>query len=133
MEPPTPQGRLAEIPGECGVCRLTCASSPHLARSYHHLFPVPPFAELPGASGGGGGAFGGGDAGLGRVKAEPGAAQPAASAATADGGACCFGCRESLAAAERRGVAVECGRCGAAFCFRCDVYVHESLDRKSVV
>ena len=28
------------------MCGLTLVSSPHLARSYHHLFPVPPFAEV---------------------------------------------------------------------------------------
>ena len=53
------QGRLAELPGECGVCRLTLVSSPHLARSYHHLFPVPPYEELPeGGDGVGGACFG---------------------------------------------------------------------------
>jgi transcription factor Ssl1 len=36
-------GRVAELPGECHVCGLTLISSPHLARSYHHLFPVPPY------------------------------------------------------------------------------------------
>lgn len=30
----------------CHVCGLTLVSSPHLARSYHHLFPVPAFAEV---------------------------------------------------------------------------------------
>lgn len=29
------------------MCALTLVSSPHLARSYHHLFPVPPFTEVP--------------------------------------------------------------------------------------
>ena len=28
------------------MCGLTLVSSPHLARSYHHLFPVPPFEEV---------------------------------------------------------------------------------------
>jgi transcription initiation factor TFIIH subunit 2 len=41
--------RTAELPAECHVCGLTLVSSPHLARSYHHLFPVPPFAEVPAA------------------------------------------------------------------------------------
>ncbi|KAF5841880.1 Ssl1-like-domain-containing protein [Dunaliella salina] len=38
--------RVAELPGECHVCALTLISSPHLARSYHHLFPVPRYDEL---------------------------------------------------------------------------------------
>jgi len=28
------------------VCGLSLVLSPHLARSYHHLFPVLPFAEV---------------------------------------------------------------------------------------
>lgn len=32
-----------ELPSQCNVCKLTLVSSPHLARSYHHLFPVQPF------------------------------------------------------------------------------------------
>jgi hypothetical protein len=42
-------GRVAELPGECHVCGLTLISSPHLARSYHHLFPVPAY-EVGGCS-----------------------------------------------------------------------------------
>lgn len=37
--------RASELPAACGVCRLTLVSSPHLARSYHHLFPVAPLEE----------------------------------------------------------------------------------------
>ena len=38
--------RTAELPSKCHVCGLTLVSSPHLARSYHHLFPVKPFREV---------------------------------------------------------------------------------------
>ena len=44
--PPAPHARTE--PGQvcsCHVCGLTLVSSPHLARSYHHLFPVPAFQE----------------------------------------------------------------------------------------
>jgi transcription initiation factor TFIIH subunit 2 len=40
---------LSEMPCECILCGLTLVSSPHLARSYHHLFPVPKFAPLSNA------------------------------------------------------------------------------------
>lgn len=33
------------LPTECAICELTLVSSPHLARSYHHLFPLKPFVE----------------------------------------------------------------------------------------
>nr|CAG4644783.1 EOG090X05VA [Leptodora kindtii] len=39
-------GRYCELPVECKQCSLTLVSAPHLARSYHHLFPLKPFAEL---------------------------------------------------------------------------------------
>lgn len=32
---------------QCHVCGLSLVASPHLARSYHHLFPVKPFSEVP--------------------------------------------------------------------------------------
>eukprot|EP00892_Ulva_mutabilis_P008373 jgi/Ulvmu1/5908/UM026_0030.1 len=34
------------IPGECHVCRVTLISSAHLARSYHHLFPIASFHDI---------------------------------------------------------------------------------------
>lgn len=35
------------MPASCHTCGLTLVASPHLARSYHHLFPVAPFKEVP--------------------------------------------------------------------------------------
>lgn len=37
---PRCKSRAAELPCRCHVCGLALVSSPHLARSYHHLFPV---------------------------------------------------------------------------------------------
>lgn len=37
---------VVDIPSTCHICKLTLVSSPHLARSYHHLFPVNPFEEI---------------------------------------------------------------------------------------
>lgn len=39
--------KYCELPIECIACGLTLVSAPHLARSYHHLFPVNHFKELP--------------------------------------------------------------------------------------
>lgn len=38
--------KLCDIPTDCAVCDLVVVSSPHLARSYHHLFPVPDWAVV---------------------------------------------------------------------------------------
>ncbi|KAF4519067.1 hypothetical protein B566_EDAN001657 [Ephemera danica] len=44
---PQCNSKYCELPVECRACGLTLASAPHLARSYHHLFPVASFSELP--------------------------------------------------------------------------------------
>jgi transcription initiation factor TFIIH subunit 2 len=37
--------RTKELPTQCSACRLQLNSSAHIARSHHHLFPVPNFIE----------------------------------------------------------------------------------------
>ena len=92
--------RVAELPGTCPVCSLTLVSSPHLARSYHHLFPVPPFDELPPDT----------------VLTGP--------------DALCYGCCTPLdggSGCDGGGVRVRCPRCRSTFCFPCDELVHQML------
>lgn len=43
---PQCRAKYAELPVECKVCGLTLVSAPHLARSYHHLFPLDAFREI---------------------------------------------------------------------------------------
>jgi len=43
---PRCMARSKEVPADCGVCGLRLILSTHLARSFHHLFPVPPFVEM---------------------------------------------------------------------------------------
>lgn len=43
---PRCKARVKELPCSCHICGLTLISSPHLARSYHHLFPVKPYMEV---------------------------------------------------------------------------------------
>jgi len=44
---PQCQAKYCELPVECVCCGLTLVLAPHLARSYHHLFPIANFIELP--------------------------------------------------------------------------------------
>jgi transcription initiation factor TFIIH subunit 2 len=44
---PQCQAKHAALPTDCLVCGLKLVLAPHLARSFHHLFPIPPFAEVP--------------------------------------------------------------------------------------
>ncbi|KAK4481548.1 hypothetical protein RD792_012449 [Penstemon davidsonii] len=43
---PRCKARVCELPTECQICGLTLVSSPLLARSYHHLFPITPFDDV---------------------------------------------------------------------------------------
>lgn len=43
---PQCQAKVSELPTDCVVCGLKLVLSPHLARSFHHLFPVAPFSEI---------------------------------------------------------------------------------------
>ncbi|KAL1413917.1 hypothetical protein MTO96_007966 [Rhipicephalus appendiculatus] len=44
---PQCNGKYCCLPVECKVCGLTLVSAPHLARSYHHLFALEAFEEVP--------------------------------------------------------------------------------------
>ncbi|OCH86130.1 TFIIH basal transcription factor complex subunit SSL1 [Obba rivulosa] len=37
---PRCRAKVCDVPTDCDICGLMIVSSPHLARSYHHLFPV---------------------------------------------------------------------------------------------
>uniref|UniRef100_A0AAY4CLW9 C2H2-type domain-containing protein n=1 Tax=Denticeps clupeoides TaxID=299321 RepID=A0AAY4CLW9_9TELE len=43
---PQCRAKYTELPVECKVCGLTLVSAPHLARSFHHLFPLEAFQEI---------------------------------------------------------------------------------------
>ncbi|PFH51545.1 hypothetical protein AMATHDRAFT_59019 [Amanita thiersii Skay4041] len=43
---PRCQAKICEAPTDCDICGLLIVSSPHLARSYHHLFPVKPYEAV---------------------------------------------------------------------------------------
>lgn len=43
---PRCSARLCDVPTDCDVCGLMVVSAPHLARSYHHLFPVKPYQAV---------------------------------------------------------------------------------------
>ncbi|KAF4620440.1 hypothetical protein D9613_000740 [Agrocybe pediades] len=40
---PRCKSKVCDVPTDCDICGLMIVSSPHLARSYHHLFPVSPY------------------------------------------------------------------------------------------
>ncbi|KAJ2670883.1 hypothetical protein IWW42_003752 [Coemansia sp. RSA 1085] len=43
---PRCKSKVCSLPTDCDVCGLPLVSAPHLARSYHHLFPEENFSEI---------------------------------------------------------------------------------------
>lgn len=131
---PRCKARVGELPAECHVCGLTLVSSPQLARSYHHLFPVRAFQEVgldvleaEGVTQGAGGITGAGMASTDLPL--PGF----------EGKRYCYGCSCLLEEPPRRSgrgvvvvpaapaVVLRCPDCRRLFCLDCDAYVHEHL------
>lgn len=106
--------KFCELPTECKVCALTLVSSPHLARSYHHLFPVKSYIQLPDDT-----------------EEEQAAAARATptSTPTSTPSRCppssCRSCCRSLVSAEH--LRTQCPDCRWIFCIDCDEYVHTVL------
>lgn len=97
---PRCKARICDLPTSCQVCGLTLVSSPHLARSYHHLFPITPFDDVAQS-----------------------VSNDRLSLQTS-----CFGCQQSLLnPGNMRGPCVSCPKCKQYFCLDCDIYIHESL------
>ena len=144
---PRCKARVKELPCECHVCRLTLISSPHLARSYHHLFPVAPFEELSSSE----------LRSMG-INHHHKASTSSSSAAAAGGTGLdlrisCYGCMRDLTRAlifasnkdqqdgsmmmDETSLAISlsggapmvlrCPLCRQMFCFDCDVYIHDAL------
>jgi len=101
---PQCRSKYCELPVECRVCSLTLVSAPHLARSYHHLFPLEAFKEVSTAA-------------LANQK-------PTSSALKSTSSSICFSCQASLAGEK---AAYQCSKCSALFCTDCDLFIHESL------
>ncbi|EIE24534.1 transcription factor TFIIH, 44 kDa subunit, partial [Coccomyxa subellipsoidea C-169] len=95
---PRCKARVVDLPCSCHICGLTLISSPHLARSYHHLFPVKAFTE--------------GDSGAVSCYACLADLEPSSLDDDAPG---------------EVGVVVRCPDCCQLFCFDCDAFIHETL------
>ncbi len=115
---PRCSARCCEIPSKCAVCKLQLVSAPGLARSYHHLFPVPLFTEVPSAL----------EPGVEEEKQGEGAGAGGEEHARAkrrhvhNADEVCSGCIRALAASAPRYV---CPDCALAFCDDCDAAIHD--------
>ncbi|TCD71621.1 hypothetical protein EIP91_007368 [Steccherinum ochraceum] len=103
---PRCSAKVCDVPTDCDICGLMIVSSPHLARSYHHLFPVKPYKAVQSL------------------------------ADTPNPSSNCHGCSVSFneVALPKAGSALEgmsplgryrCPDCHHDFCADCDVFVHD--------
>ena len=118
---PRCQVKLCDVPTDCPVCGLTIVMSTHLARSYHHLFPVPNYAAVSWGS-------------LGKAHSVPPSCAGCASAFTPLPAHLTNGNQNgdnedednvpSNVASSGR---YSCPRCNNHFCLECDSFVHDTL------
>jgi transcription initiation factor TFIIH subunit 2 len=138
--------KVCELPATCSVCALNLVSSAHLARSYHHLFPVQPYEdaakEVPPARSA---AVPAGTDGAAPVARDAGSREPVKKGEKEGGSgpkrvrlvlggkggrgddapaARCFACLQELGGSATR---LACPECRHIFCLDCDAFVHESL------
>ena len=91
--------RYCEVPIECRGCGLPLVSASHLARSYQHLFPVPPFEER--------------EFKLDLIHTSRESMQCSACSVQFTNNQKVFFCTHS--------------QCGSSYCIDCDIYIHETL------
>ncbi|KAG2132013.1 Ssl1-like-domain-containing protein [Suillus bovinus] len=103
---PRCMAKVCDVPTDCDICGLMIVSSPHLARSYHHLFPVKPYEAVTSTEG----------------ELEPKAA--------------CHACARVFSTSVSTMTTSEgispwgryrCPDCHNDFCTECDVFVHDVI------
>lgn len=97
---PRCRAKICSLPALCPCCDLTLILSIHLARSYHHLFPLKNFVEES----------------LNRV--------------TINSRLSCYACRRPFndrSSSINNNSRYRCPNCNNYFCLECDVFCHETL------
>lgn len=116
--------RNTQLPTQCQVCGLQLYSSSHIARSHHHMFPVPNFSEI--------------------IKVTSAKDTDCKEAEKLNNGSgisvnghngvhqCsyassyCSGCNHSFVD-DSLSLRTECPKCKAIYCVECDIFIHDSL------
>jgi len=114
--------KQSELPTDCAVCGLKLVLAPHLARSFHHLFPVPLFTELSLDVG---------------TKTTEKSEDTKIFITSNEDSKTCYGCLRDLSnnlnslqekkKSKNISMRFQCPKCRNIFCAECDAYLHESL------
>jgi transcription initiation factor TFIIH subunit 2 len=125
--------RVCRLPADCPACGLTLILSTHLARSYHHLFPLRNWVEVPWAEASRSAAcyaclspFPKPPRDAGGSKAAANGAQPSTNGAAAAQADAAKAKRKDLKGVSESG-RYACEVCGNHFCIDCDVFAHEVI------
>jgi transcription initiation factor TFIIH subunit 2 len=126
---PQCQANNSELPTDCAVCGLKLVLAPHLARSFHHLFPVAPFCERSVIVGQQAEAS---PAGEGAIATRPKATMDTnLLVSSEDDDGTCYACLKPLGmpsgTTEEELLRFECPDCKNLFCVDCDAFLHETL------
>ncbi|KAL9949785.1 General transcription factor IIH subunit 2 [Verticillium nonalfalfae] len=120
--------RVCRLPAECPACGLTLILSTHLARSYHHLFPLRNWVEVPWARAAASRACYSCLAPFPDPPAQRRGHRTNGTDGRRRGDA---GDEEAASAPKQKGVSESsryaCQVCGNHFCIDCDVFAHEVI------
>eukprot|EP00045_Choanoeca_perplexa_P015940 m.207839 g.207839 ORF g.207839 m.207839 type:complete len:400 (-) comp17124_c0_seq3:8788-9987(-) len=96
-----------DLPTECNTCKLHLVLSPHLARTFHHLFPIAPYKELA----------------IDSTETTDDGQPPTKLALRVQR---CAGC-QSILSSSKAGDRYKCTACQQLYCFDCESYLHDVL------
>jgi transcription initiation factor TFIIH subunit 2 len=114
--------KTTEIPTQCMTCTLQLNSSSHIARSFHHIFPVPTFvddadtAPLSDLNV---------DSNNGTDTMDVQGQSHASSNGSNEDYKICGGCSDTMVVGMEP--LYKCPRCLTPFCTECDSFIHDSL------
>ncbi|CAM9096344.1 unnamed protein product [Ectocarpus fasciculatus] len=106
--------RNTQLPTQCRVCGLHLYSSSHIARSHHHMFPVPVFAELANTDGSNSNVPKSSKRAKLKDSRDPDIAR-------------CVGCNVTVGGADGACLRTVCPKCDGEFCVECDIFIHDSV------
>lgn len=115
--------KVCALPAECPACGLTLILSTHLARSYHHLFPLRNWREVSWGEAAGSGVGACFSCGSGFHKPPPQTLRVMGGKGKGEKGE--GGRREAMMKAVSESGRYACEVCGEHFCIDCDVFAHE--------
>jgi transcription initiation factor TFIIH subunit 2 len=118
---PRCRAKVCALPQACPACALTLVLSTHLARSYHHLFPLRRFREVTWARARAARSL----QCRGCLRAFP--PVPVDAPAAGDGGGKGPAVGASLVEGSSESARYECEVCHSHFCVDCDVFCHQVL------